>query len=60
MDWITEEMGVWFSAGERDFCLLRSVQTVHGIHPAPSSVGTGGCCPRVKAGGVWSWPYSSS
>jgi hypothetical protein len=48
-------IGVWFPAGARDFCLLRSVQTGTGSHPASYPMGTGG-----KAAGAWSWPFTSA
>ena len=42
-------------AGSRDCAVLQNIQTCLGFHPAFCSVVIGGCFPRNKAAGAWSW-----
>jgi hypothetical protein len=53
--------GFWFPAEATDFCLLHSVQTASGTHPASWPMGTGDSFPGIKAAaaGAWSWPLTS-
>jgi hypothetical protein len=44
--------GVRFPVGERDFSLLRSVQTGSGAHPASYPMATEGSFPGGKAAGA--------
>jgi hypothetical protein len=44
----------------KSFCLLHSVQTGSGAHPASCTMRTGALSPGVKWPGTWSWPLTSN
>jgi hypothetical protein len=50
--------GVQFPAEPTGFSLLHTVQTDSGVHTASYPMGTGGCSPKGRATGAWSWPLT--
>jgi len=55
-----EGSGVWILGGERDFYLLRNVQTGSGAHPASYLMDKGGFFPRIKRPGREFYHWSPS
>jgi hypothetical protein len=47
-----DSVSLRFPAGEREFSLLRNVQTGFGTHPASYSMGTGSSLPGDKSPGL--------
>jgi hypothetical protein len=51
--------GVRFQKAERFFfCLLHSIQTGSGVHPASCTMGICACFPEGKEVEAWSWPLT--
>jgi hypothetical protein len=45
-------VGLRSQEGTRDFCVLHSIQTGSGAHPAPHPTGNGGSLPQDKGAGA--------